>query len=67
MSALRHALANLKIVASILLYLREPLGPRGLEEARLLEVLSRKSSKQITHITADKFQPRLFPSPGITP
>ncbi|KYQ53154.1 hypothetical protein ALC60_07884 [Trachymyrmex zeteki] len=30
---------------------------RGLEEARLLEVLSGKSSKQITHITADKFQP----------
>ncbi|KYM98765.1 hypothetical protein ALC62_10733 [Cyphomyrmex costatus] len=49
--------ANLKIFASGLLYLREPLDLRGLEEARLLEVLSGKSSKQITHITADKFQP----------
>lgn len=49
---------NLKIFASGLLYLRELLGLRGLEEARLLEVLSGKSSKQITHITAGKFQPR---------
>ncbi|TGZ49938.1 Uncharacterized protein DBV15_07151, partial [Temnothorax longispinosus] len=43
---------NLEIVASGLLYLWESLGLRGLEEARLLEVLSGKSSKQITHITA---------------
>lgn len=29
----------------------------GLEKARLLEVLARKSLKQITHITGGKFQP----------
>ncbi|EZA48417.1 hypothetical protein X777_13807 [Ooceraea biroi] len=43
---------------SVLLYLRESLGPRGPEEARLPEVLPRKSLKQITRITATKFQSR---------
>jgi len=57
MTVLCQRSVNSRIVASGLLYLRVPLGLRGLEEARLLEVLSGKSSKQITHITAGKFQP----------
>ncbi|EGI58144.1 hypothetical protein G5I_13766 [Acromyrmex echinatior] len=57
LSSSLDAFSKFEDIRKWLLYLREPLDLRGLEEARLLEVLPGKSSKQITHITADKFQP----------